>query len=125
MARVTHFEIHASRPQALIDFYGSLFGWKFRGGPDYWQIDTGSADPPAIGGGLIPRRGPAALEGQAVNAFICTIDVEGLDGSLAKALSLGASLALPKMAIPGVGWLAYVKDPDANLLGLMQPDASV
>jgi predicted enzyme related to lactoylglutathione lyase len=125
MARVTHFEIHASRPQALIDFYGALFDWKFHGGPDYWQIDTGAGDPPGLNGGLIPRRGPAALDGQAVNAFICTIDVEALDGSLAKALSLGASLALPKMTVPGVGWLAYVKDPDANLLGLMQRDASV
>jgi predicted enzyme related to lactoylglutathione lyase len=24
------------------------------------------------------------------------------------------------MAVPGVGWLAYVKDPDGNLCGLMQ-----
>jgi predicted enzyme related to lactoylglutathione lyase len=26
------------------------------------------------------------------------------------------------MPIPGVGWLAYVKDPDGNILGLMQTD---
>ena len=26
---VVHFEIHASQPQALIDFYGELFGWTF------------------------------------------------------------------------------------------------
>lgn len=24
------------------------------------------------------------------------------------------------MAIAGVGWLAYIKDPDGNLLGMMQ-----
>jgi predicted enzyme related to lactoylglutathione lyase len=124
MSRVIHFEIHASKPQALIDFYTSLLGWSFqqRGGPDYWQIDTGPADRPGINGGLIPRRGPASLDGQAVNAFICTVEVPSLDATLAKALALGATLALPKMAIPGVGWLAYVKDPDANLLGLTQPD---
>ena len=26
---VVHFEIHASEPQRLIDFYAELFGWKF------------------------------------------------------------------------------------------------
>ena len=31
-------------------------------------------------------------------------------------------LALPKMAVPGVGWLAYVKDTEGNLFGLMQAD---
>jgi predicted enzyme related to lactoylglutathione lyase len=24
--------------------------------------------------------------------------------------------------VPGVGWLAYVKDPDGNILGLLEPD---
>ena len=28
---VVHFEIHASEPQALIDFYSELLGWKFSG----------------------------------------------------------------------------------------------
>jgi hypothetical protein len=37
---------------------------------------------------------------------------------------LGAEIALPKMPIPGVGWLGYIKDPDGNVLGLMQPDVS-
>jgi predicted enzyme related to lactoylglutathione lyase len=27
------------------------------------------------------------------------------------------------MAIPGIGWLAYVKDPDGNIFGMMQMDA--
>ena len=26
---VVHFEIHASEPQALIDFYSKLLGWDF------------------------------------------------------------------------------------------------
>jgi predicted enzyme related to lactoylglutathione lyase len=29
---------------------------------------------------------------------------------------------LPKMAVPGVGWLAYEKDPDGNICGIMQAD---
>ena len=126
MSRVIHFEIHASKPQALIAFYASLFGWKFQqwGEIEYWQVETGPSDQAGINGGLVPRRGAASLDGQAVNAFVCTVQVTSLDESFSKALSLGGTVALPKMPIPGVGWLAYVKDPDANILGLMQPDPS-
>ena len=24
--------------------------------------------------------------------------------------------------VPGVGWLAYIKDPDGNIVGLLEPD---
>ena len=65
---VVHFEIHASEPQKLIDFYSGLLGWTFQdyGGGDqpYWVIDTGEgaignvAGEPGMGinGGLTPRR---------------------------------------------------------------------
>ena len=34
----------------------------------------------------------------------------------------GATVAMPKMGLPGVGWQAYIKGPDGNILGLHQPD---
>ncbi len=126
MARAVHFEIHATQPQALIDFYSGLFGWTFNkwDGGDYWMVHTGPDDQPGINGGLMPRRGeqPAALA--AVNAFVITVDVDDVDPALAKALSLGGSVAVPKMAVPGIGWLAYIKDPDGNILGMMQADTA-
>lgn len=126
MGRVVHFEIHASRPQVAIEFYSGLFGWTFTSmqGFEYWVIETGAAGQAGINGGLVPRRGAAPLEGQAVNAFVCTVQVDSVDASLARSASLGGTLAVPKMPIPGVGWLAYVKDPDGNILGLMQPDSA-
>ncbi len=57
-----------------------------------------------------------------MSAFVCTVEIASVDGSVAKALALGGTVALPKMPIPTVGWLAYVKDPDGNIVGLMQPD---
>ncbi len=126
MSRVIHFEIQASPPQAAIAFYQALFGWKFQqwGTHDYWLIETGPADRPGINGGLLPRHGPAPIDGQAVNAFVCTVEVASTDESLSKALTLGGSLALAKMPVPGIGWLAYVKGPSGNILGLMQPDTT-
>ena len=124
MSRVIHFEIHATDPAVLISFYEKLFGWKFTswGGFPYWLIETGPADQPGINGGLIQRHGPPAAEGQALNSFSCTVDVDDVDDTAARAVAAGAVLAVPKMAVKGMGWLTYIKDPDGNLLGLMQAD---
>jgi predicted enzyme related to lactoylglutathione lyase len=124
MARVTHFEIHATEPATLIKFYTELFGWKFQqwGAAPYWLIETGPATQAGIDGGMGPRRGAGPKEGAAVNSYVCTVQVETLDDSLAKALSLGACIAVPKMPVSTIGWLAYAKDPDGNIFGLMQPD---
>jgi predicted enzyme related to lactoylglutathione lyase len=124
MSRISRFEIQTSNPQLLMDFYASLLGWKFQkwGELDYWLIDTDPGDPSAIEGGLMPRPGPAPVIGQAVNALYCTVEVANIDQVLEHGLAHGATLALPKMAIPGVGWYAYLLDPDGNIFGLSQPD---
>lgn len=126
MPRPVHFEIHATDPERVQAFYRTLFGWQFQSwdGPvEYWVITTGDASQPGINGGLVRRRGPAPAEGQAVNAFVCTVDVADLDATLRTLASAGGTIALPKVAVPGVGWLAYVKDPDGNLCGVMQMDS--
>ena len=126
MPRPIHFEIHASEPERLIGFYEALFGWRFApfGPPGmYWLVTTGDGEP-GIDGGLLPRRGAAAADGQPVNAFVCTVGVDSTAASLARATELGGTVALPTMAVPGVGWLAYVKDPDGNIFGLMQSDTA-
>ena len=124
MSRAVHFEIHASNPQQLIEFYSSVLGWSFNKweGGDYWMIHTGPDEQPGINGGLMPRRGPLPEAMAAVNAFVITVDVEDLDASMAKATGAGASVALPRMAVPGIGWLGYLKDPDGNIFGMMQAD---
>ena len=124
MPRVAHFEIHAPEPAKLAAYYRELFGWKMQhlAHIDYWLIDTSEGSEPGINGGLLQRRGPKPVEGQAVNAFMCTVNVSSVDDFRAKALKLGGTEALPKMAIPGVGYVAYCKDPDGNIFGLHQAD---
>ncbi len=124
MARVVHFEIHAEDPERAIAFYSSVLGWQFTqwdtGGMEYWMIKTGPSEEPGIDGGLMRRHG--LIDGQAVIAYVCTVNVTDLDGTLQEALAAGATLALPKMPIPSVGWLAYVKDTEGNIFGMMQND---
>ena len=132
MPRPVHFEIHATDPAVVQAFYESVFGWRFQqwGDVPYWLVSTGDGDAmsgtpssePGIDGGMVPRIGDRAADGQAVNAFVLTVDVPDCAAYLGKAVAAGATVALPLAATPGVGWLAYVKDPDGNLLGLMQAD---
>jgi hypothetical protein len=123
MPRVVHFEIHAADPDRAVNFYQTLFGWTFQkweGPMDYWLITTGPNDQPGINGGLVRRQGE--IDGQAVIAYVCTVDVENLDASVQTALDNGGQIALPKMPIPGMGWLAYCKDTEGNIFGMMQGD---
>lgn len=134
MPRPVHFEIHATEPQAVAQFYSELFGWSFHqwGDQPYWLVATGDGNPmkdipssePGIDGGLVARRGRAPQEGQPVNAWVVTVDVADCRGTLDRAVELGATVALPVDVVPGVGWLAYFKDPDGNLVGIMQSDDS-
>jgi predicted enzyme related to lactoylglutathione lyase len=123
MARVVHFEIHAGDPARAINFYEKVFGWTFQeweGPMPYWLVTTGPNDQPGINGGLVPRRGE--IDGEAVIAYVCTVGVEGVDASIATVEANGGTIALPKMPIPGIGWLAYCKDTEGNIFGMMQPD---
>ncbi len=125
MPRVVHFEIHATDPDRLVAFYEGLFGWriqKWDGEWEYWMIFTGDNAEPGINGGLLRRQGAAAAEGQAVNAFVCTLDVPNVDDVMARLAEHGGTVAVPKMQVPGIGWLAYIKDPDGNILGVMQAE---
>jgi len=124
MTGVVHFEIHATDPESLGAFYAEVFGWSVRAIPqlDYWLFEVGEGG--GIGGGMLKRRGERAPDGQGVNAFVCSIAVASVEAAYAKALAAGAVTAIPPHAIPGVGYQAYIKDPDGNIVGLHQGDAS-
>ena len=132
MNRVVHFEIHAADPQRAAAFYHDVFGWDIKEWlipgvqiPDenrYWLVTTGPGGEPGINGGILFRRGAAPTEGQPVNAYVCTLGVASVDDSVGKVVAAGGTIALPKMPIKGVGWLAYCKDTEGNIFGVMQDD---
>jgi uncharacterized protein len=116
MPRPIHFEIPAEDPARAISFYQTVFGWKFQkwdGPMPYWLISTGEG--PGINGGLMPRRDPA-------QPCVNTIGVDNIDQMLATVESSGGHCVVPKMPVPGVGWLAYCKDTEGHIFGLMQND---
>ena len=91
---------------------------------DYWLIKTGEKSTPGIDGGMLPRRGDPPAPMQAVNAYVCTIDVADIDAAIRRIGEIGGTIALGKMPIPAVGWLAYAHDSEGNIFGVMQFDAN-
>ena len=118
MARVIHFEIPSDKPDRAAKFYGDVFGWTFQkweGPMEYWLVSTGDEKERGIDGGLL-RRAPH------ISGVVNTVDVADVDDYLERVGKNGGKIVVPKMALPGVGWLAYASDPDGNTFGLMQGD---
>jgi predicted enzyme related to lactoylglutathione lyase len=119
MPRVIHFEIPSDNPEGLSGFYKKVFNWetvKAPGPMEYWLTKTGEGAP-GIDGGFLRRHHPQ-------QPMVNTIDVSSVDEALEAVVANGGKVALPKMAIPGVGWLAYFHDPENNIFGILQADTS-
>ena len=117
MNRVTHFEFAVDDMERAKAFYQKVFGWKievWHGPFDYVMLTTGEGER-GIDGALIPR------EAQTPPTTV-TLDVQSVDKAVADVIAGGGSVAVPKMAIPGVGYLAYCTDTEGNLFGLMEMD---
>ncbi|MDX1534283.1 MAG: VOC family protein [Thermoplasmata archaeon] len=122
MARVVHFDLVADDPERCRKFYENAFGWKatkWEGPQEYWLITTGEEGSPGINGGLSRRE-----EDPFSQPITNTIDVVSLDAAIQGVESNGGEIVLAKHAIPGVGWLAYFKDTEGNVFGMMQADES-
>lgn len=121
MPRPVHFEIFADDMDRAQRFYETVFGWSVTPAlPDYRLVTTGEHGP-GINGAILPRRGPRGDDATPVTAWTCTVEVDDLDVYLQAALDAGGALALPRMDVPGVGAVAYAKDTEGNVFGMLQP----
>lgn len=120
MPRVVHFEIPAKNPEKTVKFYADVFQWKIEkwAGPmDYWLATTGAEGQPGINGAITGSQG---IFTRVVN----TIDVPSVDDFTGKIVAAGGKVVMPKMPVPGIGYMAYCEDPEGNAFGIMQMDAS-
>jgi len=133
--RVVHFEIQAENPERASAFYKDVFGWDIQPwkGPEgnqarYWLIMTGKGgstvpgkEGQGIDGGMIQRRTSSPELGAPVNAYVCVVEVEALADTVRKIEKAGGKIALPPMAMQGVGLVAYGLDTEGNLFGMIEP----
>lgn len=117
MAKIVHFEIPVDDADRASAFYRDAFGWEISGygNEPYWLVKAGDDDEPGANGALIVR-------GDVHRTPVLIIGVDDLDDALGKSEGCGGQRVQGKAAIPGVGWSAYVRDPEGNVIGLFQPD---
>ena len=124
---VVHFEIHASEPQRLIDFYGELFGWTFTqfGDMPYWAIDTGEG---AIAAERARQRDqrrahPAPRTGAGARCPSERVRLRhrrrraSVDELFQKGVDLGGAEALATGDMQGIGRVGYLLIPTATSSG--------
>jgi len=120
--RVVHFEIPADDLDRAREFYRSAFGWTLTPVPDmdYTMVMTMPVDdqgrptePGGINGGMFRRSAE-------LGSPVVTIDVADIDKALEVVESLGGATVTPRMQVGDMGWAAYFRDPEGNVLGLWQ-----
>jgi predicted enzyme related to lactoylglutathione lyase len=123
MPRPVHFEFVAEDPERAARFWSAAFGWKIErwGEQRYWVVSTApdGSDEPGIDGGIADK---ASFE--LPGHTIVTLAVDSVDDAVARVQAAGGEVVAPKMPIPGVGWLAYFRDPEGVVFGTLQPDES-
>lgn len=118
MNPVIHFELHSPNLEKSREFFRTVMGWELTQWPgpqEYWLTKTHLQGSPGIDGGMMPSR-------DADSRTVNTIQVSNVDECIAKITAAGGEIVVPKMPIPGVGYLAYGKDPAGILFGIMHPD---
>jgi hypothetical protein len=122
MDKVVHFEVPADDVARAQNFYASAFGWKITAVPDmdYWLVQTADTDENGmlreaggINGGMMKKE-------RHFDHPIITIDVVDIDGSLKKIEELGGKAIGEKMRVGSMGYSAYFKDTEGNIMGLWQ-----
>ncbi|HEX2073326.1 MAG TPA: VOC family protein [Geodermatophilus sp.] len=120
--RVVHFEIPFEDGDRAKRFYAEAFGWQVHDMPEmaYTLVtsgpsgDEGPSEPGFINGGMMAR------EGSPSTGPVIVVDVDSIDRALKTVGELGGSTVTPKMAVGDMGFAAYVKDPEGNVIGLWE-----
>ena len=122
MPRPVHFEMTVENADRAKEFYSNVFGWTFQKWGDdtmpYWLTTTGQDAEPGINGGLMLRQG--GMPPGTTN----TMGVESVDKAVDTIKAAGGTIILEKMAVPGMGWVAYATDTEGNQFGVFEMDAN-
>jgi uncharacterized protein len=113
---IVHIEIPVSNPEEDGKFYAELFGWdvKTMAMPDMSYTMFSAGDGP--GGGLPKIDG----EMNKANEPLVYVGTDDVTATLEAAAGLGSTVILPKMEIPGVGYMGIFIGPSGNRIGLYQ-----
>jgi predicted enzyme related to lactoylglutathione lyase len=111
---VVFFEIRGRDIERLRTFYADLFEWQIdiQEGVPILRIGPGEGGPEeGVGGALVAGDAPG------VSIYVQVAD---LAETLRKAEELGGSAVTQPVDVPGGPTIAQARDPEGNLIGLVQ-----
>jgi uncharacterized protein len=119
--RVVHFELPYDDEARASAFYRDVFGWDTQKMEqwDYVSVmtgpsgDRGPTEPGYIGGGMTTRGGTNT-------APVITIGTDDIDAAFATIREHGGEPLGDKQPVGDMGWAAYFRDPEGNVVGLWQ-----
>jgi uncharacterized protein len=119
--RVVHFEIPYDDGDRARKFYEKAFGWQMMPVPemDYTLVmsgpsgDQGPSEPGFINGGMMQRQGP-------YTAPNLVLDVDNLETALKAVNEAGGKTVSERQPVGDMGFTAYFKDSEGNLVGLWE-----
>ena len=122
MDKVVHFEIPADDLDRAKMFYASTFGWGLQDVPEmsYVMAQTSESDEKGMPKVLGTINGGMAKRGGNLMVPSFSINVESIDASIEKIKAAGGSVVKEKTAIGAMGFMAYFKDSEGNVLSLWQ-----
>lgn len=115
--RVTHIAVNADDDGATQAFYEGLFEWRFEPYyPGFVRTPLPSAD--ELVAAVQTRRD--LVPGVRTNGPEVTVEVDDLGAVLGRVEELGGRVVMERATIPGVGDLAFLADPSANVVGVIE-----
>jgi predicted enzyme related to lactoylglutathione lyase len=120
--RVVHFEIPYDDGDRARGFYRDAFGWQVQEMPgmSYTLVNSGpSSDQGPTESGFI-NGGMMARQESPAPGPIVVVDVDSIDTALRRVEELGGSTVVPKQPVGEMGFAAYVRDPEGNVVGLWE-----
>jgi uncharacterized protein len=121
---VGHFEIPADNTERARKFYSATFGWKTTEVPgmDYTMVTTGPVNKQGMPKGAGHIGGGIRKRGGNVECCVVTIMVDNIVASAKAVVKNGGKIVQEKQPIGdgSMGWTAYFKDSEGNIVGLYQ-----
>jgi predicted enzyme related to lactoylglutathione lyase len=117
---ISWFEIPTTQLDQAQAFYEAVLGHPMRRetmGPSEGAVFA--YDPQADGTGGALLMGPTAPKPSSGGTLVYLDATPSLDAALARVVSAGGQVALPRQALPpGMGYFAHITDLDGNRVGL-------
>jgi uncharacterized protein len=119
---VVFFELPADNLERAKKFYEEVFHWKITHNPELDIYMLGSAPSDKRGRSTEPGtiNGLMAMRRDAESTTVVTIEVSDIDSAIGGVEKHGGRIVQKKQQIPQVGFAAYFKDTEGNIVQLFQ-----